>query len=686
VTEVTVQQALDAAYAHHAAGRLGEAEPIYRQILARDPENTRALNLLGVLAYQAGHHAEAFELIGRAIALRPEEADYRCNLGVVLAAMGRTDDAIAAYRVALSLAPADADVYCNLGNALSAKGDAGEAIAAFERAIAIKPQSPEALANLGRVLNDAGRTGEAIAACERAAAIRPQMAEAHWNLGRALAAAGRDAEAAEAYRRALALRPDVPEVWNNFGGALMRQNRLDEAVAAYRHVIRLRPSDAEGQYNLGKALLTTGELDGAIACFERSAAIRPELGGESQRLITMLLHPGYSPEAVLREHEQWARRFAALTEAAPPHENDASPERRLRVGYVSPDFREHVVAMNLLPLFREHDKSQVEVFCYHAADTSDLVTERFRAGADHWRDVHNFTDERLAELIRADRIDVLVDLGLHAGGRLLAFACKPAPVRATFAGYPGTTGLPAIDYRLTDPYLDPPGENDRWYTEESFRLPHSFWCYAPAETPAVNSLPALTNGHVTFGSLNNFPKVNAPMLRVWSAVLRAVERSRLILLAPEGSSRRRVLDVTEGEGISRDRVEFASRLPRPRYLEQYLAIDIALDTFPYNGHTTSLDSLWMGVPMVTLAGPTAVSRAGYSQLCNLGLSDLAARSAEEFVDIAAALARDLPRLATIRASLRPRMQRSPLTDAIGWTRGIEAAYRSMWRQWCERRR
>ena len=292
--------------------------------------------------------------------------------------------------------------------------------------------------------------------------------------------------------------------------------------------------------------------------------------------------------------------------------------------------------------------------------------------------------EQLAQHIRDDHIDILVDLALHMPhNRLLVLARKPAPVQLTFAGYPGTTGLAAIDYRLTDPYLDPPGLFDRCYSEESVRLPEAFWCYDPlASQPAVNPLPALERGRVTFGCLNNFCKINAPVLRLWARILKAVDRSRLAILAADGTHRQQALNFLQAEGVTPDRVAFFGPQPRPAYLQLYHRIDLGLDTFPYNGHTTSLDAFWMGVPVVTLAGPTVVGRAGLCQLRNLDLPELIGESAEQFVEIAVRLAGDLPRLSLLRATLRERMQASPLMDASRFARNIEAAYRAMWKRWC----
>ena len=397
----------------------------------------------------------------------------------------------------------------------------------------------------------------------------------------------------------------------------------------------------------------------------------------------MHFHPDYDAQAILAEHRRWEAQFAApLARLILPHTNEASPDRRLKIGYVSPDFRDHVVGHNLLPLFREHDHRQFEIFCYADVIRADALTRRFQGHADVWRDVLGRTDDQVAQLVRADRIDILVDLTLHmANNRLLVFARKPAPVQVSFAGYPGSTGLSAIDYRLTDPYLDPPGDDDPDAAQEPLRLPDSFWCYDPlTDEPAVNSLPVQASGFVTFGCLNNFVKVNALVLALWARVLRAVDGSRLVMLAPEGHFRSDTVERLEQQGIAAARVAFVSHQPRRQYLELYHGIDLMLDTVPYNGHTTSLDALWMGVPVVTLVGGTTVGRAGLCQLTNLGLPELIAATPDEFVRIAVELAGDLPRLECLRASLRDRMRGSPLMDAPRFARGIEAAYRTLWQR------
>jgi predicted O-linked N-acetylglucosamine transferase (SPINDLY family) len=493
-------------------------------------------------------------------------------------------------------------------------------------------------------------------------------------------------EAATCYRRALELKPDYAEAHNNLGVALKDQGRLDEAVACYRRALELKPDFAEAPNNLGNALKDQGKLDEAVACYRRALELKPDYGvAHSNLLYTLVFCTGYDAQTIFEEHRRWSRQHAdPLARFIQPHSNDRSLHRRLRIGYVSPDFRHHAESFFTVALLSAHDHENFEIFCYADVACPDGITARLRSYADVWQNITGLTDEQVAQLVRQDRIDILVDLTMHmARNRLLVFARKPAPVQVCWLAYQGTTGLSTIDYRLTDPYIDPPGLHDHYYSEESVRLPDAFWCYDPlANEPAASDLPALDNGYITFGCLNNFCKVNVSVLKLWAQVLKAVDRSQLILLAAEGSYRQHTLDLLELEGVKPDRVTFVAKLPRPQYLELYHCIDIALDTFPYTGQTTTLDAFWLGVPVITIVGQTAVARAGLSLLMNLGLPELIAEKPEQFVSIAVELTNDLPRLRDLRATLRDRMQASPLMDAPRFARNIEAAYREIWRRWC----
>jgi predicted O-linked N-acetylglucosamine transferase (SPINDLY family) len=340
----------------------------------------------------------------------------------------------------------------------------------------------------------------------------------------------------------------------------------------------------------------------------------------------------------------------------------------------------------MIPLLSYHDHERFEIFCYSSALRPDALTERIAGYADVFRNVAALNDAELAKVIHEDRIDILVDLTMHmSDGRPLLFARKPAPIQIAWLAYPGTTGISAIDYRLSDPHLDPPGESENFYSEKTIHLPETFWCYdSLTSEPIPNELPAVKNDRITFGCLNNFCKVTVSTIELWSQALAAAADSHMLILCPLTKQRQVILKEFEQRGIAADRIELVEFQPRRKYLELYHRIDIGLDTIPYNGHTTSLDSLWMGVPVVSRIGRTVVGRAGWSQLSNLNLRELAADSDEQFVRITVGLASDLPRLAELRKTLRRRLEQSPLMDAARFAKNIETAYRETWRDWASR--
>ncbi len=757
---ITIQQAYDIALQHHRAGRLPQAEKIYRQIIAQHPDHPEAMHHLGVIAYQVGQHEMSIELIRRAIALKPglpdahnnlanalrsagriEESIVHCrqaialkpdyaeahnNLGIALNETRQFDEAIAAYQRAIALRPGFPEVYNNLGNALAGEGRLDDAIAAYRQAIALKDDYAEAHSNLGVALFDKREVDGAMVEYERAIALRPNYAEAHYNLGNALREKGKFNEAVAAHRQAIALRPDYAEAYNNLGVALNDLRKIDEAISAYRMAIGIKPNYAEAYNNLGVALNDRGELDEAIDVFRKAIAFSPKHAKahnnlasalkdqgnldeaialfnnalkhhpddhtlRSNFIYTLHFHPDYDAPAILREHLEWDRRHGQpLAAEILPHRNDRSPDRRLRIGYLSPNYRYHPVGRFLLPLLQHHDRRNVEVFCYSDTVIEHFFTDQLRAAADVWRDSSQLSDDKLIEQIRRDQIDILVDLTLHmAHGRTLVFARKPAPVQVTYLGYCSTTGLKAIDYRLTDRYLDPEGfveglgQVDEHYSEKSIRLPETYWCYQPGiATPEVNPLPAAGNNFITFGSLNNFGKVTPRVLEVWCAIMAAVPNSRLHLHTREGAHRKRITEFFAQHNIDPKRVDFIGFMTSEQYFSAYQKIDIALDPFPCAGGTTSCDALWMGVPVVSLAGRTSVGRAGTSILSNVGLPDLIAKNPDEYVELATSLANNVPRLANLRAGLRHRMQTSPLMNGPKFAGNVETAYRRMWREWC----
>jgi protein O-GlcNAc transferase len=543
------------------------------------------------------------------------------------------------------------------------------------------------LFNEGMELRKARRWGEALEAFQKAVAARPDNAEAQYFLGLSLSELGRLEEAVAAYGRAVALAPGMAKAYSNMGGTLNRLGRGDEAAAASRRAIELEPNLAEAHNNLGNALNLSGRVAEGAECMRRAAILAPQRSFfASNYLYCLYFHPRCPLPLLLREHAMWNHLYAEpLGKEVRPHQNDRRPDRRLRVAYVSPNLYSHAEAAFILPLLANHDHQRVEVFCYTDLLNADAITTRLRACADHWIATYDMTDAELAARMRADGIDILVDLTLHMGGsRLQAFARKPAPIQIAYLAYPGTTGVWAMDYRLTDAFVDPPGEHDGHYTEKSVRLPRTFACYDPAgvDVSPAESLDYSPMGRrLTFGCLNNFCKINEGVLDLWGAVLRAAPGSQLRLLAPSAEGRRFVLNHLGRLGIAGERIDFVGKQSRRAYMSEYRRIDVCLDTLPYNGHTTSLDALWMGVPVVTRVGPTAAGRVGWSVLNNLQLPELAAWDDGQFVRIAVELANDTPRLADLRRTLRDRLKASPIMDGAGFAQDVEAAYRKMWLTW-----
>ncbi|MBN3724391.1 tetratricopeptide repeat protein [Burkholderia sp. Ac-20379] len=657
----------------------------YTAVLALDPSRADALVQLGACHAQQGDPDAAQAAYRRALALNPADADALTNLGALLLAAGRAGDALGWLATAVQAAPHSVGALTNLGVAQHQHGDFAASAASLTRALELDPAAPEASYNLGNALHALGRRQDALACYLRAIELTPAHADAYNNLGIVCRELGHAQEAAQAFDAAIAVRPRFTAALNNLAAVLRTLGAMDEAEARLRDALAAEPRHAVTLNNLGNVLKDQGRLDEGIACYRRALEADPGNVVAHSNLAYALCFQAASPDSPLEEARRWsARHEVPLRAERQPHANDATPSRRLRIGYVSSDFRHHCQALFMRPLLSHHDRTRFEIVCYSSVVRPDAMTQQLAAHADLWRDVSLLGDAALAQRIRDDRIDLLIDLGMHmADGRPLLFARKPAPVQIAWLAYPGTTGIEAIDYRLTDPWLDPAG-SDAAYTERSLRLPDTFWCYDPLDgTPDVSALPALTHGHLTFGCLNNPCKLSDATLRLWGGVMRELDTARLILLAPEGSARTHLLARLERHGIAPGRVTFAPYQPRNRYLETYHHIDIGLDTIPYNGHTTSLDAYWMGVPVVTRVADTVVGRAGLSQSENLGLREIAADSDARFVEIAVALARDLPRLAQWRAGLRARLAASPLMDGARFAARIEAAYREAWRRWCD---
>src|SRR5262245_4730258 len=672
-----------------ALGRPAEAEASYREALQLLPNYPEAHGNLGNALCDLGRPAEAEASCREALRLLPNSPQAHYNLGIALSALGRAAEAEASYREALRLRPNYPQAHGNLGNVLSALGRPAEAEASCREALRLRPNHPEAHLNLGNVLSALGRPAEAEASYREALRLRPNYPEAHGNLGNVLSALGRPGEAEASSREALRLLPNSPQAHSNLGIALAEQGKLDEAVAAYRQAIGIKSNYPEAHFNLGAALNKQGKLDEAVAAYRQAIGIKSNYPEAHSNLLLCLNYDNQlTNDHLFAAHREWDERYGERAPTFTTYDNDRDATRRLRIGYLSPDFREHSVAYFVEPLLRGHDRQKVEVFCYAEITRPDSVTTRLQGLADHWLVTVGLSDQRLAERIRTDGIDILVDVAGHTGGnRLLVFARKPAPVQVTWLGYPNTSGLKAIDYRLVDAVTDPVEEADARASETLVRLEDGFLCYrALKDGPEPTSPPCLKTGTVTFGSFNNPAKVSTATFDAWAKLLSRLPQARLILKGisfADAATRALFLACLGERGVAADRVELVTWLPgAAEHLALYHRVDIALDPFPFNGTTTTCEALWMGVPVITLRGDRHAGRVGASLLTQIGLTDLIAHSIEEYVEIAVALAGNSGRLDDLRHALRPRMAASTMCDEGAFACKMEAAFRSMWHHWC----
>ena len=598
-------------------------------------------------------------------------------------------------------------------------GRLAEAEHACRQALAADPRHVHSLYLMGMIAGEADRVEESLKWFDQTLASSPDFAQAHGGRGVVLASLNRLEEAEQALRRSLELNPRQMETWFALGNLKAEQNEHYPAFEAFLQVLQIDPHNAQAWTNMGLALQRVGKLDDALAAFERARSLMPAVAGIHFQLASTLLALGLTDEAVascrraleldpcfvqthsnlllfmtyqaggsaadrLAAHKAWDRVHSEpLTPYSPVYVNERDPERRLKIGYVSGDFHEHPVGWLLANVLPAHDRAKVEVFCYACEVIEDDVTVRLKVAADHWRDITALSNESVAGRVREDGIDILVDLAGHTGKhRLLTFARRPAPVQASWLGYPGTTGMSAIDYLVMDAVTAPAGA-EAWCSETLVRLPHGRFCYAPPLfAPAVAERPS---GPVTFGSFNHLAKLGPEVVLLWARVLTAVPQSRLVLKwagLSEPSVRERLTTAFAAEGIGADRLELRGASPHAEMLGEYSDIDIALDSFPFSGGMTSAEALWMGVPVVTWPQDRIASRQTVAFLAELGLTDLAATSADDYVRIAADLAADPARRAELRQTLRPRMAAAPLTDGTTFTPGLEDAYRQMWRRWC----
>ncbi|MBI3709751.1 MAG: tetratricopeptide repeat protein [Proteobacteria bacterium] len=667
-------------------GRNDDAIAALKRALELRPNDQRFLANLGATCQRLGRLDEAIAAFRRALDARPDSADVLVNLGAFLRERGETEAAIDNLRRALAVAPNHADAHNNLGLCLHQQGRLDDALAAFDQAIMLAPAAPEAHSNRGSVLLEQGQLDAAIAGLERALALDPNCAHSHNSLGLAHEQLGRKDQAMACFRRALEIDPRIAEAYSNLGNTLLDQGDAEAAIESLKQAVALRPKGARFLNNLGTACLKQGRLDDALDPLRRALEMQPELTVAHDNLIfTLDFDPRIDLAGALAERRRWAERYARpLTAVAAPHRNDPDPERRLRVGYVSADFKRHSAADCLLPIIATHSAS-VEVYCYSGVRQPDDMTARFRELAAVWREAYAQSDDALARTIREDGIDILVDLsGFTKGNRLLVFARRPAPVQVHGWGYALGTGMDAMDYILSDRVLIAEDER-RFYVEKVAYLPNLFVYMPPANAAEITALPALQRGHFTFGSFNRFSKVTPEVLGLWARLLHEAPSARLLLkdsALDDGETRQKVLATFAAAGIAAERIDIQGRTGKLDHLAACREADLVLDSFPQNGGITTLECLWMGVPMVTLPGTRPQGRVGASILSTLGLGDFIAASPDDYAARAVRWTQNPAALAELRATLRETLSRSIICDHAAYGAATEAVYRDMWRRWC----
>lgn len=677
-------EAFQTAFSAFEAGHTDYAVKKFEEVLELDPGNADALYLLAVIAYQEGETLEALETVTEAIASRPDSPDCHNLHGLALMAMDRHEEACAALQQAIICDPDFAEAVNNLGAALEALGRLEDAEATYRRATFLNPGYPQAFCNLGRILLSIARPADAEDASKLALALQPTLFDAELNLAVAQQRQGKIAEAETTIQEALTGDTENAELYRYLGALRHSRGDLGGAETALKEALRLQPEFAEAQDNLAGVLLDQGQTDAAEACFRKALNLNPSDARAHSNLLLCQNYHATNPSILFGAHAAWAERHGTFISALPPV-TDRADSPKLRIGYISSDFRRHSVAYFFEPLLTHRDQERFEVFCYANLENPDATTARMQAACDHWRWVAGLNDDQLAAKIRADEIDILVDLSGHtAGNRLLVFPRRPAPVQATWMGYPNTTGLKSIDYRVTDAIADPPG-TENLATETLLRLETGFLSYQPPDdAPEVGPLPAKTTGQITFGSFNNLRKITPAVVEAWAEILHRVPDSKLIMKArplADATAKTRFSKAFESHGIDAERVMLRGPVASPTdHLGTYSEIDIALDPFPYNGTTTTCEALWMGVPVITLAGDRHAGRVGASLLTQIGHDAFIATNLEEYTEIAVQRASNLDELSKMRSELREILRRSTLCDGADFCLRMENAYEQMWRE------
>lgn len=660
----------------------------YRQALNMNPCMPEAYYNLGRALHQKGLAEDALEMYTHAVSLRQGYLDALSHKACLLSEIGRLEDALLCFNKLLEFAPWHAETHYNIGVIYEADGRPKDAMSCYQRAIELMPDYVSALNNLGVLYRKNGNFPDAVTCYSKAIQAKPDFEGAIINLGIVHNELGDYQKAIKCFDVVLSVSPNNILALHNRGIALQGLGRFDEAILAMNKVLSLDAAFTDSYRVLASIYFLMGRHDECIKLYRMIIAENPADEKANQALLFSLNYAvGISAEDVFKEHRQYGEFIESQREKYTHFANILESRRRLRIGYVSGDFKKHSVSFFLEPILARHNKEQFEVHCFSNVPLDDGVATRMKQYADKWHVIYNESDYDIAAMIKAETIDILVDLSGHtAGNALNVFARRPAPVQVTWLGYASTSGLSCMDYRLVDNHTEPEGLSEQYHTETLWRLPDSFLVYQPPlESPAVGSLPALSNGYVTFGSFNNFAKVTNEVVALWARILMALPSARLMLKAAGLGDEQQSLGVVAAfweHGISAERLILQGRdESHQAHLARFSEVDIALDPFPCNGGTTTCDGYWMGVPIITIAGDRFISRMGVSMAHNTGLAGWVAQTPDEYVALAVYWSQNLDKLAELRAGMRTRIASSPLVDSSRFTRNLEIAYRDMWQQW-----
>lgn len=675
-------QEIDALAALFNQGRLSEAESQAQALTQRFPQHGFGWKVLGLALKQQGRNIDALEPMQKAAVLSPKEADAHSNLGVTLHDLGRLVEAEASYRRALKLKPDYADAHCNLGGMLQEMGQLAEAETELRRALKINPNAAEAHYNLGNTLRASGRLAEAAESYRNSLQLKPAYVQACCNLGAVLNDLARLNEAEAMSRRALELKPDHAEAHSNLGNTLKELGRLNDAEASYRRALELKPDIAELHNNLGILLQDTGRLTEAAAEYRRALQLKPDYFKAHSNLLFLLNYdPEVDAEVAFAEAKFYGERVAKQVTKRYEKWSCAKQPKKLRIGFVSGDLRNHPVGYFLENLLRHLDHDSFELYAYPTDSWTDELTLRLKSHFSAWKPLYGLGDEAAAKLIHGDGVHILIDLSGHSRyNRLPMFAWKPAPVQVAWLGYFATTGVAEMDYLIADAVTLPESE-EIYFTEKVWRLPETRLCFTPPDVAVeVSPLPALNNGYITFGCFNNLAKMNDGVVALWSRVLAAVPDSRLFLKSKQLGDelvRQYTLERFAKHGIDAQRLMLEGAESREKYFAAYQRVDIALDPFPYPGGTTTVESLWMGVPVLNLSGESFLFRQGAGFLCNAGLTEWIATTQDDYVAKAKMQASDLQALAELRGGLRQGVDSSPIMNGKRFAAYFAEALREM---------